>query len=213
MKSILSTKILTPEQKKPLIDAGFKLMEYDAISIEPLDFKIPDKVENAIFTSKNTVERVQSSEFRVQSCFCVGRKTKALLEQNGFDVIASADYGKDLANIITEKYPDRKYTFFCGNRRRDELPDILKENNIVFEEIQVYKTELNPKKIEGKFDGILFFSPSGVEGFCLENDLRNSVAFCIGRTTAKEAKTHTDRIIVAEEPTIESLINKVSKTL
>jgi uroporphyrinogen-III synthase len=186
-------------------------VEYGAISIEPIDFKMPDKVENVIFTSKNTVERVMSYELGVKSCFCVGRKTKALLEQNGFEVIASADYGKELANIIVEKYPDREYTFFCGNRRRDELPTILNKNKIAFEEIQVYKTELNPKKVEGKFDGILFFSPSGVEGFSLENEIKDSVAFCIGNTTATEAKKYTNKIVVAEEPTIESLINKVSK--
>lgn len=213
MKSILSTKILTATQKQPLLEAGFQVEEYDAIHIDPVDFEMPEFVENTIFTSQNTVKRVMGSGLRVQGCWCVGKKTKALLEENGLKVIASADYGKDLAEIILQKYPDRKFIFFCGNRRRDELPTIFKKNKIDFEEIQVYKTELNPKAFQQKFDAILFFSPSGVESFCLKNPIKNSTAFCIGTTTATEAKKYTDKIIIAEEPTIESLTCKVSKTL
>ncbi|HLU80500.1 MAG TPA: uroporphyrinogen-III synthase [Flavobacteriaceae bacterium] len=212
MKSILSTRKLTPEQKQPLWEKGIRVTEYDSISISPIDFKMPEKVEHAIFTSKNTVEQLKRYNERIESCFCVGKKTKNVLEEIGFQVIAWADYGKDLANIIVKNYSDRKFTFFCGNRRRHELPNILKENHITFEEIQVYKTALKPKKFEEKFDGILFFSPSGVESFCLENNLQDSIACCIGYTTATEAKTHTNKIVVAEEPTIESLIDKVQRS-
>lgn len=218
MNSVLSTKILTPEQKKPLLNNGFGLVEHDFISVESIDFKMPENVENGIFTSQNAVKTIQNSALRqaqddrIQNCYCVGEKTKKLLEENGINVIAFADYGKDLAKIIVEKYADRKFIFFCGNRRRDEMPSILKKNKVSFEEIEVYKTFLTPKKFEQTFDGILFFSPSGVESFCKENELKNSTAFCIGTTTASEAKKHTDKIVVSKKPTIESLVRQTIAT-
>lgn len=198
------------------MNAGFDFTEYDFIRIEPVDFDMPKNIKAAIFTSQNAVNTILNSEparaasgFRILNCYCVGEKTKKLLEKNGMNVIASADYGKNLAEIIVEKYAGKKFIFFCGNRRRDELPSILKENKVSFEEIEVYKTILSPKKMEQKFDGILFFSPSGVESFCSENELKNSTAFCIGKTTASEAKKYTKKIVVAKEPTIESLVDVV----
>ena len=78
--------------------------------------------------------------------FCVGLKTKALLEENGFNVVAYTGYAADLAEIITLIYSTEKYTFFSGNMRRDTLPNALKESNIVFNEIEVYETTLTPQK-------------------------------------------------------------------
>ena len=72
--------------------------------------------------------------------------------------------------------------------------------------------ELNLKKFESKFDGILFFSPSGVQSFTEQNRL-NSTAFCIGETTASKAKKHTHEIIIASKPSIENVIVKVVKKL
>lgn len=52
-----------------------------------------------------------------------------------------------------------------------------------------------------------FFSPSGVESHFMYNQHKGPV-FCIGETTAKEAKKYTDKIIVAETPTITAVILK-----
>ena len=107
-------------------------------------------------------------------------KTKDLLTQNGFNVIAYTDYASDLAEIIALVYKKENYTFFSGNLRRDVLPTILKENKITFNEIEVYETNLTPKKISSKFDGILFFSPSAVESYLKLNTIKDEICFCIG---------------------------------
>lgn len=216
MPTVLSTKILNTSQQKVLLGAGIKLVQYNAIKIVPQDFEMPEKIENAIFTSQNTVERIPKTALKNMNCFCVGKKTKALLVKNDAYIVAWAEYGKDLAERIIDGFQNEKFVFFCGNRRRDEMPAILKRNRVDFHEICTYKTELVPKKFEQKFDGILFFSPSGVKSFCIENELKNSAAICIGTTTATEAKKHSTKIYIAEEPTIESIVQiscKVSKTL
>jgi uroporphyrinogen-III synthase len=211
MKSILSTKKLSNSQKQLFLNSGLSLVEYDAITIETIDFKLPSgKIKNAILTSKNSVNAV-SEKVQVENCFCVGVKTANLAHENGFHIQEIADYGKDLAKIITEKYPEESFIFFCGNKRRDELPEIFGKKNIQFKEIEVYKTSLNPKPFSQEFDGILFFSPSAVQSFTAKNQLKETTAFCIGKTTATEAKKNTNNIITATKPSIENVIVQVVK--
>ncbi|MCR9182335.1 MAG: uroporphyrinogen-III synthase [Flavobacteriaceae bacterium] len=213
MPTVLSTKKLSESQRSLLLQAGVGLVEYDAIGIKLVDFEIKGIIKNAIITSQNSVKALVDKKVQIENCFCVGEKTKALLVENGYRVKEMTNYGNELAEIIVEKFADQKFTFFCGNLRRDELPSILKENNVAFTEVDVYKTILKPKKLERKFKGILFFSPSAVESFIMENDLKNTTAFCIGTTTASEAEKHTNKINVATKPTIENVIVQVVKHL
>jgi len=213
MPTVLSTKKLTESRRSLLLQAGVGLVEYNAIAVEGVDFIAGEKIENAIITSQNTVKALVDKSIKIKNCFCVGEKTKALLEENGYQVKVMTDYGKDLAEIIVKEYADKSFTFFCGNLRRDELPELLTKNKVDFTEIEVYKTVLNSKKFERTFDGVLFFSPSAVESFTNENSLKNTIAFCIGTTTAAEAEKHTNKIIIATKPTIENVIVQVVKKL
>jgi uroporphyrinogen-III synthase len=216
MPTVLSTKKLTEKQKELLQNAGVSLVEYNAIHIDFVFFKIPPIIENAIFTSQNAVLSIQNSEFRIQNCFCVGEKTKALLEQNDQKVVKMTDYASELADYLVKNHKNDSFHFFCGNIRSDEIPSRLKENNITFKEIEVYKTTLNPTKFERQFDAVLFFSPSGVRSYCEErsNLTDNKAIFvCIGTTTASEAKRYTENVVVSNATTVESVIAKTVKTL
>ncbi len=209
--SILSTKILSIAQKELLLNAGIGFVEYSAIEIELLDDNFYPKIENVIFTSKNAVKAIRNTEFRTQNCFCVGDKTKRLLEENGHKVIEVAQNASELAESIVKKYKKEHFLFLCGNHRRDELPLILKENSVQLEERIVYKMHKKHKKFNRSFDGLLFFSPSGVDSYFSHNDTGKSVAFCIGNTTASEAKKYTNNIIVANKPTVENVIVQAVK--
>lgn len=207
MATVLSTKKLSLSRKQLLLNAGIRLVEYNAIQIEFIDFKTDVRAfKNAVITSRNTAKAILRKGLKIENCFCVGEKTAAFLKENNFNVAEIADYGLNLAQIIIGEYPNENFTFFCGNERRDELPAILKKNNVNFDEIEVYKTSLNPIQFERKFEGILFFSPSGVKSFISKNKLDKSIAFCIGSTTASEAKKHTSKIVIANKPSIENVI-------
>ena len=86
----------------------------------------------------------------------------------------------------------KKATHFCGNLKRDELNEILTQNKIEVNEIEVYRTVLNERKFEEVFDAVLFYSPSGVQSFIEDNETNESIAFCIGQTTANEAKKNQE---------------------
>ncbi|EZH72475.1 uroporphyrinogen-III synthase [Aquimarina atlantica] len=209
--TILSTKKLSAAQKELLLNTGLGFVEYEAITIELLEITVKHTIQNAIFTSKNAVKAIKSVGMIISNCFCVGDNTKKLLEENGLNVVETAQNASDLAKIIIKKYKNDSFLFFCGNLRRDELPDLLKQNNVEVKEQIVYKTQLKSNKFTRSFDGILFFSPSGIQSYTSENKIGKSISFCIGNTTASEAKKHTDNIIVANKPTVENVIVQAVK--
>jgi uroporphyrinogen-III synthase len=213
--SILSTKTLSSEQRQVFLDANIDLLEQDFIEIENNSFEFKNSNENLIFSSQNAVlslmEQTDWEKLKTKTVFCVGIKTKELLEQNGFKVDVYMDYASELAEIITLIYKNETFTFFSGNLRKETLTQALKNAQIKFNEIEVYQTKLAPFKIsrEEKFDGILFFSPSGVESFLKDNKIKTETCFCIGETTAETLIKITKNIIIAETPTIEDVITEV----
>ncbi len=208
MKSVLSTKVLSLSQKALLSDFKINLVEYDAISIEFIEFEITDEYKNYIFTSKNAVRAFLNKKKNTEiNCFCVGEKTKALLDKNGYKVVKMTENAVDLADYITNNHTSTSFLFLAGNKRRNDLPSILTEKGISFKEIICYETLLIPKKFEQHFDAILFFSPSGMKSFVLENTIQDSELFCIGKTTAEEAKVYTANINIAKKPIIDEVIN------
>jgi len=210
---IVSTKILSPLHKQELMKYGVELIEADFIKTENKPFELKDLNESLIFTSQNAVHSVlshpDSEQLKKKNVYCVGLKTKTLLTDHGFNVIAYTGYAADLAEIITLIYGHESYTFFSGNMRRDTLPEALKENGIKFNEIQVYETTLQPEKIKANSEAILFFSPSGVKSYLKHNTINKQICFCIGDTTAEALSKITKNIIVADQPTIEDVIEDV----
>ncbi|MBG44822.1 MAG: uroporphyrinogen-III synthase [Aequorivita sp.] len=215
MPTVLSTKNLKENQKLLLLNAGISLVQYAAIKIDYLPIECPTNIENAIFTSQNAVKAFfeNVSSRAIDNCFCVGKKTKSMLEENGQNVVKMTEYASELADYLVKNHKNDSFQFFCGNIRSDEIPSKLKENNINFKEVEVYKTTLNPKKFERQFDAVLFFSPSGVRSFVSENKINNSKAICIGNTTASEAKIYTENVVIANATTVESVIAKAVNSL
>ena len=76
-------------------------------------------------------------------------------------------------------------------------------------EIEAYKTRLAPVKVDDGIEGVMFYSPSTVESYMM-NNAADKVAYCIGETTAAEARKHFKEVRVAEDPTVESLIALVN---
>jgi uroporphyrinogen-III synthase len=214
---ILSTKVLLSHQKQVLTDVGLEVLESNFIEVATKNFELKGIKDNLIFTSQNAVRSFLShpqyeelkSELQQKKVFCVGVKSKTILTDAGFEVVAYADYAEDLAEIISLIYANANYTFFSGNLRKETLPLALEEAGIEFNEIEVYETKLNPHKITKAVDAILFFSPSGVASYLKDNTIKKELCFCIGETTAEALEIATKNIIVAPQPSIEELLADV----
>jgi uroporphyrinogen-III synthase len=174
------------------------------------------KPATVVFTSMNAVDAVTMELDGQQphwNIFCIGNTTNKLVQQyfGNESVAGTADSAAELAGLIVEKNDIDEVIFFCGDKRRDELPEILRKNDIEVNEIVVYQTLAVPHKVEKQYHGILFFSPSAVESFFSINKLpATTLLFAIGNTTANEIKKYTgNKIITGDEPGKENLVNKM----
>lgn len=206
---VLSTKILPVNLRQMLLNAGVALIQTDFIKTRSIKFEL-DKINDILlFTSQNAVESVLQNpkieELKQHNAICVGIKTKAMLESHGFKVLACKDYAAELAQIITSEFKNQSITFFAGNIRRDTLPEAMTSAGIKFDEIRAYETVLNPHKVNAKVDGILFYSPSGINSYLKHNKIDNQICFCIGTTTA-ETLEQNKNIVIANRPTVENTV-------
>lgn len=207
---VLSTKKLQSNQKQFLLNAGFSVIEADFIKISTLPFQIKNKPTLLLFTSQNGVKSVLENdkvdELKQIPSICVGSKTRKLLEDNGFIVLATKEYAEELAPIIQKEFSKEHIAFFAGNLRRNVLPDAMNKASIAFDEYLVYQNEESSVKIEVKTNALLFFSPSGIHSYLKQNTIDNQMCFCIGTTTADALQGVTKNIVIANQQTVENVI-------
>ncbi|HET9057752.1 MAG TPA: uroporphyrinogen-III synthase [Chitinophagaceae bacterium] len=222
--SILSTRPID----ESLIEEAKRLnIEIDILSFietEPIQtIEVLQEIEYAflqstavVFTSMNAVEAVanelqdQHPDWRIYS---IGNTTKQLVKKYfGEELIAgTANAAVDLAELIVQDRFVDEVIFFCGDQRRNELPDILRKNNIEVHEIVVYQTVAIPHKVGKNYHGILFFSPTAVDSFFSKNKVKEqTVLFAIGNTTANAIKKFSNnKIIISDEPGKDNLVVKM----
>jgi uroporphyrinogen-III synthase len=207
--NILSTRPLSDEllqeaaQRNILIDVISFIDTADRID------EIRDEVKQlynqgitAIFTSSNAVEAVAALKGDADPrwrIFCIGETTATLAQQHfGENAVAGkALNAQSLANVILRQPPITEVVYFCGDKRRPELPERLSAQGIKIKNVIVYRTAFTPQVIEKKYDAILFFSPSGVESFFSINEIDPDVVlFSIGTTTGEAIKRISGNRIV-----------------
>ncbi|WP_338357686.1 hydroxymethylbilane synthase [Yeosuana marina] len=213
---VYSTKTLTEDQRHLLNHKiSVKSADFIKVSINRIPKTIlKSNLKNIIITSKNAVESLitnfSAEELQFNSIYCVGRRTKKLIEQKIGSVTHSENNAKNLANYLVDYIEGTEVTYFCSNLRLDELPQILEENNITVNEVEAYQTVYSSIKVDESTEGVMFYSPSTVESYISQNKPKK-IAFCIGETTAKEAKKHFQDVRTAKVPTIESVIELVNE--
>ncbi|EAR02649.1 hydroxymethylbilane synthase [Maribacter sp. HTCC2170] len=214
--TIFSTKKLTQNQRLQFKD-DLHVASEDFIKTSPTRIPLKElktEIQNVVLTSKNAVEalltNISANELKFKNIYCVGRKTKRLVENRIGKVTHFERNAKKLAEHLVEFMDGTEVTYFCSNIRLDDFPKIMKDNNIVVHEIETYRTKLTPIEIEDSVEGVLFFSPSGVESY-LQKNKANKIAYCIGETTAKAARVHFQEVKVAKIPDVSGVIDLVNE--
>ncbi len=214
--NIYSTKSLTEDQRllfnEKVLSKSSDFIKISLNRIHPNVLK--NEIKNVIITSKNAVESLitnySASELQFKNIYCVGRRTKRLVENKIGKVTHSEKNAKKLAEYLVDYIEGTEVTYFCSDLRLDDLPTILSENNIIVNEVEAYQTKFDGEKISESVEGIMFYSPSTVQSF-IKSNKANGIAFCIGETTAKEARNHFKDVRVAKVPTVESVIELVNE--
>ncbi len=213
--NIYSTKSLSENQTK-LFQNKITSKSSDFIKIRSNRIApkvVRNEIENVIITSKNGVEALLDNftkdELYFKNIYCVGRRTKKLINQKIGPVVKSEKNSEMLAAYLSKEISGKEVTYFCSDLRLDTIFNVLTDNKITVNEIEAYKTMYSPSKIIEKVSGVLFFSPSTVQSYLQKNN-PEPIAFCIGESTAKEARKYFDQVKVAKLPTVESVIELVN---
>ncbi|MGB1209896.1 MAG: hydroxymethylbilane synthase [Lacinutrix venerupis] len=216
--NVYSTKSFTEDQRLLFNEkVNSDSSDFVKISLNRIAPRLlKNEIENVIITSKNAVEALLTNfspiELQFKNIYCVGRRTKRMVEKRIGKVKHSENNAKKLAEYLVEFMDGTEATYFCSDLRLDDLPNILNENNINVKEIEAYQTKLDSVKISDSVEGVMFYSPSTIKSFKQENTVKdNMIAFCIGDSTAKEAKLYFKDVRVAKVPTVESVIELVNE--
>lgn len=168
-----------------------------------------------VFTSMNAAEAVaeyMSDGMPDWHIYCIGEATLELVKKyfGANSIAGTAGDAAGLAALIAAEGDADEIIFFCGDQRRDELPEILHNNHIGVTEITVYHTIATPHTIKRQYNGILFYSPSAVDSFFMKNKPgRETIFFAIGNTTAAAISKHSSNsIIIGDKPGKENLVEK-----
>lgn len=219
-RSILSTAILGDDITRGVDTNRFSIAEHAFIDVRSLDGnELRKSIYNfisaglpVVFTSKNAVKAVAAlvgenpPEWKI---YCLGPSTSRLVSEAfpGSTIAGTAPSAEELVKIIVS-HGNKEVVFFCGDIRLDTLPVRLVKAGVRVRETIVYETISSPDKVDGVFDGILFFSPSGVKSFFEANRIgHETVLFAVGSTTAAEVAKHTgNKICVSDVPKKEEVL-------
>ncbi len=221
---ILCTRPLNERLVQEALQESISIDEISFIETEAVQsIEVQQEIEQAatksttiVFTSMNAVEAVadyldgQPVEWKI---YCIGTTTNLLVKKyfGEHQLAGIANSAAELAELIAGNIMIDEVTFFCGDQRRDELPEILRSYNIDVTEIIVYQTIAVSHTINKVYHGILFFSPSAAESFFRKNQLSDTtILFAIGNTTAAEIKKYSsNKIIISDQPGKENLVTKM----
>ena len=211
-KYLLSTRPLPKAVIEEAARKNIIIEELSFIATKPIqDEDLFEKIKalsqekhTSVFTSMNAVEAVAvqlntSPDWKIYS---IGNTTRKLIEEAwGADkIVATAENAQRLGERLIDDGV-REVIFFCGNMRRNELPNKIRSEGGKVAEVVVYETEETPTRVEKEYDGILFFSPSAVHAFYSQNKhSKKTVLFAIGKTTEETIKQYKGhKIVVANE--------------
>lgn len=223
LKQVLSTKTLDDKALMLAHSLGMSITCIDFIQINGLTFDLslpngqsPDAI---VFTSANAVKYFFENEaargfIKGKTIFSLSEKTSSELLTHGIH----ADYVKknagELARAIARVNGIKSVLHVCGNRRLDILEEQLNTAGINYASLFVYKTKLKSMALNKIFDAILFYSPSGIEGFFAANHAGDKTVFCcIGETTSDELKKRIKNptVIVPQAPAPETMISSLGE--
>jgi len=205
------TKSLSEQQKAFAQNSDLEVKEIALTKIQYLEFpKDLPEAEAWIFTSQNAVKNLSQTPFNGR-VYASGKQTANVLKEKGFETKSGdSETAQNLAELIAEDGV-KSALFFCGNIRRNELPNYLAKKGVQLKEEVVYHTLLDPKKIPSqKGDALFFMSPSAVESFAMMNEFDTDLNyFSIGETTANTLrKKGVQKINTATEASFEAMLEQ-----
>ena len=190
---LLSNQIYTEVEnlevfKIEYIESKIDLLKYDAL----------------IFTSKNAIYSLESfnKDWKKIPSFAIAPKTAQVIEKLGGKIAFTGitSHGNDFAQELIELLKNKKVLYIKALKTVSNLVDILKNNDVLLDELVVYKTSCKKSNVALENNSVFIFtSPSSVECFFQQYSWNDSYkAIVIGKTTALYLPKNVDYTISSE---------------
>ena len=212
--TVISTQTL-PAEHAALVHKDINLVGLEFIATEFRDI-LPENIrtDSMIISSPMVVRSLLNSfpmlNWRFKNIYCIGGKTKSLVEERLGRVAYTAFNAPELAKYLLENMSGRAITYFCGNKYNEDIPKLLGNQNIKVTKVVTYDTDYLAPEINHDFLGVMFYSSQAVRSFGQANSTTDKTAFCVSENTAHEARTYFKNVQTAKLPTINALIELVN---
>ena len=177
----------------------------EVFKIEYIESKIDLlKYDALIFTSKNAVYSLDSfnKDWKKIPSFAIAPKTAQVIEKLGGKIAFTGitSHGNDFAQELIELLKNKKVLYIKALKTVSNLVDILKNNDVLLDELVVYKTSCKKSNVALENNSVFIFtSPSSVECFFQQYSWNDSYkAIVIGKTTALYLPKNVDYTISSE---------------
>jgi uroporphyrinogen-III synthase len=223
MIKLLSTKKLSEKNIAYARSFNFDITCVDFIEVVPTlwnESVLKDfNCDSVAFTSSSGVKYFLDHSgarewIKTKSIFAILGKTSEELQRHGLIPIMSASDSAALTDGVIEKEKTKCILHVSGNIRLDTLERKVKQAGIDYYPLVVYNTLLRKGiHLEENFPAILFFSPSGVEGYLSANEINDkTICICIGNTTAAKLRERVNcaRIVISPFPSPKTMIERAA---
>ncbi len=176
---------------------GIPSKEFRQARVNILDYN------SVIFTSRQAVDHffriakeVRASIPEDMKYFCISESTAYYLQNYVQYRKRKIFHGKqsfaDLMEVI-RKHKDNKFLFPCSEIHKQDIPNALEKEGIVFEKAVIYRTlACDLSKIDiSSYDMLVFFSPSGIKSLFKnfpDFEQGEQAIATFGKTTSEAAK-------------------------
>ena len=212
-KDVLCAREVDSNQRELGFQNGIKLHDIKVLEVKHLDFEISPEGP-VVISSANAVRALASKLGALHNmAYVVGNKTKALLEDLGYQ--GKIQWASNMEALLEHIDPDvERLVYYCAEETTGKLENSVLGERVV--RIPVYRTEnIKPRLARLHWDAIAVFSPKGLYNICEHNDFDKKIRIvAIGPTTAEAArKEGFTYVMESDEPTVESVVYKLSKVL
>ena len=204
---------LLSNQKYPNVE-NLEVFQIEYIKSN-IDLSIYDAL---IFTSKNAIYSLDSfnKDWKKIDSFAIASKTANIIKEMGGKVIFTGitSHGNEFAQELITLLKNKKVLYIKALKTVSNLVEILKENDVLIDELVTYQTSCKKSNISLEDNSVFIFtSPSSVECFFSQYKWKdNYKAIVIGKTTAKYLPKEVNYTI-SSETSIDECINLARQTL
>ena len=198
MVEVLSTRRLDAAVLAELAEAGVRCTAHDFVDIVPRanapELQLQPHEGTVLVSSQNALHALDWSGVQVR---CVGEKTAEKLRARGAQVLSVHSGAASMSEYAVAL--EESCTYVCGSTRMPTV-EAFARAGAALNVVEVYDTLHASRRMDGPWDGILFFSPSGVRSYHASN-AQLAPSFCIGATTGAVAQSFGHPVVLASKST------------